>query len=138
MDTGDTPTPSLCRTLYLQQTQKVVEGSLAVWARRVGKAHCASGMFQIGARFVVLQGCHQQTLWQAGKWLAPEPTQCVLMPDPRGACLNRLLAKASPCLPLSAQALQLTLRYRHQGDWYSASSMVFLRACVDKNQQPTE
>lgn len=49
-------------------------------------------------RFVVLRDSHQSSLLQAGKGLAPEPLQCVLMPDPCGACLNRLLAEAAPCL----------------------------------------
>lgn len=86
-----------------------------MWVRRVGKAHCASGVFQIGAKVCGAVRLPPTDSLAGRKIAGPEPSQCVLMPDPRGACLNRLLAEVAPCFPLSAQALQLTLRYRTQG-----------------------
>lgn len=83
--------------------------------RRVGKVHCASGVFQIGAK-VCAAARLPPTDSLAGRKIAG-PRALTMRADARsrGACLNRLLAEAAPCFPLSAQALQLTLRYRTQG-----------------------
>lgn len=80
--------------------------------RRVGKVHCASGVFQIGAK-VCAAARLPPTDSLAGRKIAG-PRALTMRADARSPWGPSNQAVA-PCFPLSAQALQLTLRYRTQG-----------------------